>query len=234
MSSSDTSPWTRTRRPLAGLRRVFPAPRRAGPASLFSAIRRVAAPPTLFFAPKLAALRKVFFVMGLGGLVAGCFQPMYAEHPLPGAAGSASVVGAMRAVDVAAIDAPAGSRLARVSVNVRNELIYDLTGGGGGFSPTHRLDVKLTATQLQVIVDINTARPDVNNYGIDSTYTLTELATGRVVVKGQTFARVSYNIPGQEQRFAGERGLRDAENRAAREISENIRNRLASFFVAGT
>jgi len=144
------------------------------------------------------------------------------------------LVGAMRAVDVAAIDAPAGSRLARVSVNVRNELIYDLTGGGGGFSPTHRLDVKLTATQLQVIVDINTARPDVNNYGIDSTYTLTELATGRVVVKGQTFARVSYNIPGQEQRFAGERGLRDAENRAAREISENIRNRLASFFVAGT
>jgi LPS-assembly lipoprotein len=266
MSSSDTSPWTRTRRPVAGLRRVFPTPRHAGrgrgivatardgagrlfsarglaglfptprrsaPASLFSASHR-AAPASLFSAPKLAALRKVFFVMGLGGLVAGCFQPMYAEHPLPGAAGSASVVGAMRAVDVAAIDAPAGSRLARVSVNVRNELIYDLTGGGGGFSPTHRLDVKLTATQLQVIVDINTARPDVNNYGIDSTYTLTELATGRVVVKGQTFARVSYNIPGQEQRFAGERGLRDAENRAAREISENIRNRLASFFVAGT
>ncbi|HYV69766.1 MAG TPA: hypothetical protein VE970_06620, partial [Pseudolabrys sp.] len=67
-----------------------------------------------------------------------------------------------------------------------------------------------------------------------STYTLTELATGRVVVKGQTFARVSYNIPGQEQRFAGERGLRDAENRAAKEIAENIRSRLASFFVAGT
>jgi len=197
MSSSDTSPLTRTRRPLARLGRVF-------------------------------------FALGLAGLVAGCFQPLYAEHPLPGAAGNASVVGAMRAVDVAPIDTPAGGRLSRVSVNVRNELIYDLTGGGGGFSPTHRLDLKLVATQLQVIVDINTARPDVNNYGIDSTYTLTELATGRVVVKGQTFARVSYNIPGQEQRFAGERGLRDAENRAAKEIAENIRNRLASFFVAGT
>jgi len=54
------------------------------------------------------------------------------------------------------------------------------------------------------------------------------------VTKGQTFARVSYNIPGQEQRFAGERGLRDAEDRAAKEISENIRNRLASHFAAGT
>ena len=188
-----------------------------------------------FFAMGPAGLCRTFFAFGLAGLVGGCFQPLYAEHPLPvGAAGNPGVVGQLRAVDVAAIDAPAGSRLARVSVNVRNELIYDLTGGGGGFSPTHRLDVKLVATQLQVIVDINTARPDVNNYGIDSTYTLTELATGRVVVKGQTFARVSYNIPGQEQRFAGERGLRDAENRAAKEIAENIRSRLASFFVAGT
>ena len=221
MSSSDTSPLTRTRRPLARLGRVFFAlgPARAG---------------RTFFALGLARAGRTFFALGLAGLVAGCFQPLYAEHPLPGAAGNASVVGAMRAVDVAPIDTPAGGRLSRVSVNVRNELIYDLTGGGGGFSPTHRLDLKLVATQLQVIVDINTARPDVNNYGIDSTYTLTELATGRVVVKGQTFARVSYNIPGQEQRFAGERGLRDAENRAAKEIAENIRNRLASFFVAGT
>ena len=194
-----------------------------------------AGPGRTFFAMGPAGLCRTFFAFGLAGLVGGCFQPLYAEHPLPvGAAGNPGVAGQLRAVDVAAIDAPAGSRLARVSVNVRNELIYDLTGGGGGFSPTHRLDVKLVATQLQVIVDINTARPDVNNYGIDSTYTLTELATGRVVVKGQTFARVSYNIPGQEQRFAGERGLRDAENRAAKEIAENIRSRLASFFVAGT
>ena len=39
---------------------------------------------------------------------------------------------------------------------------------------------------------------------------------------------MSYNIPGQLQRFAGDRGLRDAENRAARVIADNIRSRLAS------
>jgi LPS-assembly lipoprotein len=54
------------------------------------------------------------------------------------------------------------------------------------------------------------------------------------VVTSQTFSRVSYNIPGQQQRFAGDRGLRDAENRAAQVIADNIRNRLASYFVAGT
>lgn len=175
---------------------------------------------------------RVFAALALAGLTAGCFQPLYAERSTP--MGGAALVGQMSAVDVAPIDAPSGSRLSRVSVGVRNELIYDLTGGNGGISPTHRLNVRLTATQLQVIVDINTARPDVENYGIDGTYTLTELATGKVVVKGQTFARVSYNIPGQQQRFAGERGLRDAEDRAAKEIGENIRNRLASYFAAGT
>ncbi len=170
--------------------------------------------------------------LALAGLTAGCFQPLYAERPTP--SGGPSLVGQLSSVDVSPIDTPGGSRLSRVSVGVRNELIYDLTGGNGGVSPTHRLDVKLAATQLQVIVDINTARPDVNNYGIDATYTLTELATGKAVVKGQTFSRVSYNIPGQEQRFAGDRGLRDAENRAAKVIAENIRSRLASYFVAGS
>ena len=170
--------------------------------------------------------------LALAGLTAGCFQPLYAERPTPG--GGASLVGQLSSVDVSPIDTPGGSRLSRVSVGVRNELIYDLTGGNGGVSPTHRLDVKLAATQLQVIVDINTARPDVNNYGIDATYTLTELATGKAVVKGQTFSRVSYNIPGQEQRFAGDRGLRDAENRAAKVIADNIRSRLTSYFVAGS
>ena len=74
----------------------------------------------------------------------------------------------------------------------------------------------------------------MQNFGINATYTLTDLATGKTVVTGQTFSRVSYNIPGQQQRFAGARGRRDAENRAAKVIADNIKSRLASYFVAGT
>jgi LPS-assembly lipoprotein len=175
---------------------------------------------------------RIFVALALAGLTAGCFQPLYAERPTP--TGTTGVAARLSSVDVDSIDAPSGSRLARVSSGVRNELIYDLTGGAGGASPLYRLNVRLSARQLQIIVDINTGRPDVNNYGIDAAYTLTEIATGKSVVRGETFARVSYNIPGQEQRFAGERGLRDAEDRAAKEIAENIRNRLASHFAAGT
>jgi LPS-assembly lipoprotein len=58
--------------------------------------------------------------------------------------------------------------------------------------------------------------------------------TDKSVVLSTAFARVSYDTPGSEQRFARIRGLRDAENRAARVIAEHIRNRLASYFIAGT
>lgn len=173
-------------------------------------------------------------LMGLAGLTAGCFQPMYGERAVLGSAAAPALADKMSSVEVAEIKAPNGSRIARLAVEVRNGLIFDLTGGSGGTSANYLLNVQMSSTQLQVIVDINSGRPDIQNYGIDATYTLTDLATGKPVVKSQTFARVSYNIPGQQQRFTGDRGLRDAENRAAKVIADNIRNRLASYFTAGT
>jgi LPS-assembly lipoprotein len=183
--------------------------------------------------PDIARPARLAAVLALAGLTGGCFQPIYGERTVYGSAGP-GVGYKMAGVDVAPIDAPNGDRIARIGVNVRNELIFDLTGGGSPASATHQLKIKLTATTQQVIVDINTARPDIQNYALNATYTLTDLATGKPVVNGTTFARVSYDIPGQEQRFAGARGLRDAENRAAKDIAENIRTRLASYFVAGT
>jgi LPS-assembly lipoprotein len=85
-----------------------------------------------------------------------------------------------------------------------------------------------------VIVDPQTGRTEAEITGIDVKYTLTELATGRPVVAATAFARVSSDIPGQQQRFARARALRDAETRAAKLIAEQIRSRLASYFVAGT
>ena len=94
--------------------------------------------------------------------------------------------------------------------------------------------MNLQSIRQQVIVDITTSRPDVEQAGINAEYSLTEIGSGKVVVTGQTFSRVSYDNPGQEQRFARARGRRDAEHRAAKVISENIRARLASYFIAGT
>jgi LPS-assembly lipoprotein len=176
-------------------------------------------------------LTRLLAVIGLAGLTAGCFEPLYGNKNVVQTAGLGDK---LSTVDVAQVVAPNGSRVARIGNEVRDSLIFDMTGGGAAPAPNYRLDIRLTSSQTQVIVDINTGRPDIVNYGIDASYTLTDLTTGKKVVTSQTFSRVSYNIPGQEQRFAGDRGQRDAENRAAKVISDNIRNRLASYFVAGT
>ena len=91
-----------------------------------------------------------------------------------------------------------------------------------------------TRQQRQIIVDITTGAarsPELRHQRELSADRPRHRQGGR---ERPTFARVSYNIPGQQQRFAGERGLRDAENRAAKVIADNIRKRLASYFAAGT
>ena len=91
-----------------------------------------------------------------------------------------------------------------------------------------------STSRSSLILDPNTALPSSENYGIDAQYNLVDLATNKSVMTGSTFSRVSYDIPGQLQRFARARAFRDAEDRAAQEIAENIQTRLASYFTAGS
>jgi len=178
-------------------------------------------------------LASVAAVLALGACLGGCFQPLYADGSLA-PSGGANLRAALAAVDVKQIEANKGSDEARLAVELRNSLIFSLTGGGEGARPTHSLVVRMSTTVADIIVDTSTTRPAIEDYGINATYTLTEIASGKQVVSGQTVARVSYDIPGQEQRFARMRGLRDAETRAAKVIADNIRARLASYFSAGT
>jgi len=181
--------------------------------------------------PETPVLTRVLAIFALAGLTAGCFQPLYGDSNVVASAG---LDDRLAGVQVRQIVTPNGTPLARIGVGVRNELIYDLTGGGNPATPTHTLVVSLSSSQLQVIVDINTNRPEIQNFGIDASYSLVDNATGKTVMSGQTFSRVSYDIPGQQQRFAGARGRLEAEDRAAQVIADNIRTRLASYFVAGT
>ena len=71
---------------------------------------------------------RLLAALALAGLTAGCFQPLYGtQSPIGGKAG---VGDKMSAVEVAPIAAPNGTRLSRIGVNVRNELMYQFTGGG--------------------------------------------------------------------------------------------------------
>ena len=166
----------------------------------------------------------------LATTTAGCFQPMYAEHT----DGTPGLREKLMGVDLPPIDKANASREARVGIEIRNALAFKLYGSATGMPPTHRLDIRFTTTRSSLIVSAATGLPTSENYGIDAQYNLVNITTNQSVMTGTTFSRVSYDIPGSYQRFARQRANRDAEDRAANEIAENITTRLASFFSAGS
>jgi LPS-assembly lipoprotein len=161
--------------------------------------------------------------------LAACFQPMYADR----GDGSPTLRDKISAVEVPPLKLPNGSRNARIGVEIRNALMFKMYGAATGAPPLYSLALNINTQRSSLIVDPNTALPTIENYGIDASYRLTEIATGKVVLTGNTFSRVEYDVPGQTQRFARTRAGRDAEDRASQEIAENINTRLASFFYAG-
>ena len=166
----------------------------------------------------------------LAALTAGCFQPMYAEH----SDGTPALRERLMGVELPPVEKSNASRDARIGVEIRNALAFKLYGNATGMPPTHRLVLRFSTSRSSLIIDPRTALPSSENYGIDAQYNLIEIASNKSVMTGATFSRVTYDMPGSYQRFARSRAYRDAEDRAAHEIAENIQTRLASFFVAGT
>jgi len=173
---------------------------------------------------------RLLAVAALAALTAGCFQPMYAERN----DGTPGLREKLMGVELPPVDKPNASREARIGVEIRNALAFKLYGNATGMPPTHKLVLRFTTTRSSLMIDPATALPTSENYGIDAQFNLVELATNRSVMTGTTFSRVTYDMPGSYQRFARTRAFRDAEDRAAQEIADNIQTRLASFFTAGT
>ena len=177
------------------------------------------------------ATARLGVILAAASLLAGCFQPLYGSHS---SVGGDSIKDKLAEVQIAPIPTRQGTPQARLAVGVHNALQFDLNGGAGANAPTHRLDLTVAQTGFTVMVDPSSGRPTAQVAGVQVNYQLVEIATGKIVLKDSTFANVDYDSPGQEQRFAVQRAQRDAEDRAVQTTAETIRNRLASYFVAGT
>jgi LPS-assembly lipoprotein len=169
-------------------------------------------------------------VLGTAVLVAGCFQPLYGERS---PTGGSALRERLSTVDILEIDAPANSSEARLAVQIKNDLIFNFNGGGSPLPPTHKLKVVIGGGRTVVSIDRTSALPNVENYGLNANYTLTEIASNKSVLTGRATANVSYDTLGQ-QRFARISGMHDAERRAAKVISDSVTTRLASYFVSGS
>ena len=174
---------------------------------------------------------RIAAVIALAGLNAACFQPLYATRTVNG---SVPLGAALAQVQVE--PHPGRERHARVAACAGNR---------------KRARFRIARRRRPDFADAQAQRADDHGAQFDHhrrgdgprrgrnhrhrfDLTLVELSSGKTVLNGRTFTRVSSDYPGQQQRFARVRARIDAEDRAAKVIAENIRTRLASFFVAGT
>jgi LPS-assembly lipoprotein len=161
----------------------------------------------------------------LAGIAGGCqFQPMYAQTPLYGS--GQTLHDALRDVDVAEIKGRIGNEL-------RNDLIYELTGGQGNRTGApYRLTLVANISSFNPIIDPQSGRSVSQMLSFDITYKLHDVVQDRIVLTEQALARVS--IDTSQQIYANLRAKRDAENRAAKVAADQIRSRLASYFLTRT
>lgn len=149
----------------------------------------------------------------------GCFTPLYGERGVTGGGARQALAN----IDVS----PMGSRL---GVVLRNELIYQLSGGAGPpASPTHRLTVYLGWDSVPLLLDVGGGRPTVQTVTLLSTYTLTDLSTGAVVHSGTVTGSTS--VDRGTQRLAAERALVEAQERAAKSLAEQLTTQMAAWLA---
>ena len=157
-------------------------------------------------------------VAGLG--LAGCgFQPLYGSKTTT--ASGTQLSEAMASVDVQPIPG-------RVGQKVRNELIFANTGGGRAAQPRYKLTIALKEQDIQQLVQVTgNARGQV--YQLQAKYTLVDVASGRVIHEGKAVSRAPYTR--FQEVFANVRARYNAEDRAARTVSESIKSQLAAYLA---
>jgi len=152
-------------------------------------------------------------------LLAGCgdanFRPMYGSAGIGGAATEEKLA----QVDITTIPGRVGQQL-------RNEFIYQSTGGGARIDPVYRLEVAIresvTSTLVQTTGD---ARSQV--YNLDASFRLVRIADSQVVMEGKSYSRAAFER--FSSIFSNVRAREDAENRAAKTIGEELRTRVGAY-----
>lgn len=151
-------------------------------------------------------------------MLSGCgFQPLYG----PTASGS-RLNDAMKAVDVVTIPGRVGQR-------IRNELIYGTTDGGDARAPLYRLEIAVQESLRNLLIN-KQGDPQGQVVELNAKFKLVRLGDNAVVFDGFSTSSASFDRAGTDGSvFADVRARRDAEDRAARTISDNIKTRLAAY-----
>lgn len=147
----------------------------------------------------------------LTGCGAGGFQPLYG----PGLNGEATQQ-KLAAVDFAPIPGRIGQR-------IRNELTFDRSAVGTA-AVTKRVEIALTESLVTTLADVRGDSAG-QTYQVEAVYKIVDVASAKVETEGRSIARA--NFERFESIYANVRGREDAENRAARQIANDLKTRVA-------
>ncbi|WP_051356913.1 LPS assembly lipoprotein LptE [Azorhizobium doebereinerae] len=169
------------------------------------------------------AILRLAAVCGLAATLAGCFQPMYGEQTTT--KGGTPLLEQMHQIEVVKIEGRLGDEL-------RNKLIFELTGGAGNpVGAPYKLFVSLVASSASSIVDTTSGLAQNKIISVKAQWRLVRAGEETKPPVAQGKASGSASIDVSDQRFANYRATRDAEDRAARVVVDQMRAQLIAFFV---
>ena len=86
-----------------------------------------------------------------------------------------------------------------MAVPIQNDLRFNFTGGGAAGPPTHRLLLQISGSRAVVSATNVTGLPFIENFTLNATYSLVEIATNKPVVQGRATTTVSYDPAGTQR-----------------------------------
>jgi LPS-assembly lipoprotein len=164
----------------------------------------------------VAALLGVFILSGCG------FQPVYRQNTGSNGAQDGATVAQLASIRIS----PISDRVGQI---LRNALRDRLTPLGRPSTALYRLDVSLTENRSNLVIQQD-ATSTFAKLRLQARYALVNIATDQPLTRGTSENTTIFNIV--ESEFANLSAERDAKRRAAIEISDDIRLRLALFLGA--
>jgi LPS-assembly lipoprotein len=114
----------------------------------------------------------------------------------------------------------------RVGQRIRNDLIFQSSGGGELAPPVYRLEISITESVLSTLVKTDgDALSQV--YSLQANFKLVNLKNKQVVLTGSSNSRAGYER--FQSIYSNVRARDDAENRAARTVADDLKTRVAIY-----
>lgn len=153
-------------------------------------------------------------LFGLSGCGDGGIRPMYAPT-----GNGIGLEQRLASVDVAPIPSRVGQR-------IRNELIFQNTGGGERAEPKYRLEITIRESIASTLAK-STGESLSQLYALDGAFRLIRNSDKKIILQGTSFGRAAFER--YPSVYANVRARQDAEDRTAMTIATDIKSRVAAF-----